>query len=183
MINISISTEVPDFFKSTFNSSKKKFCSFEEYFYSKIPKEIREEFDVLLKQILENYVRDGLTINIPIKGDYILFLDEIYTLEEGFCKKLKDYQKEGIKFVTGIDLVDGYYKDIETGKLASFSNFSSLSKKITESLKLEPLVKLLSSSDIIGDYGRELYQKNQVEELEIYNKWVIHNIQLIKSQI
>jgi hypothetical protein len=63
----------------------------------------------------------------------------------------------------------------------SRSIIKKLSNTIIKLFGIESLIDYLNDNNILKKYVNMIEDKEKIHELELYDKWVIHNLKLIKS--
>jgi hypothetical protein len=175
-----ISTEVPDFFKKIHSNMKVE--SFGEFFLKTVPTEIIAGNDIFIEKIIEDFKKyNYLYVRIAIKGDKVYHNGKHYTMGYNEINEpiLTEYVNNNIISYVELDLLSGYYYDgIEK---ISHSPQMELSNTIIKLFGIESLIDYLNDNNILKKYVNMIEDKEKIHELELYDKWVIHNLKLIKS--
>ena len=78
-----------------------------------------------------------------------------------------------------IDLLNGfYYSGIEKVSQTPQTNMIS---NISKAFLITPLIDYLNYNNILKQYVKIIDDLETTHELELYNKWLLHNLNLIKS--
>ena len=177
---IIISTEVPEFFKRV--HSEIKIEPFGEFFLKNLPEGFKESYESFIYKIIEDFKRyNNIHVRIPVKGDKMFHNGAFYSvdvtdIDNPILVELKNHMD--IPEIE-IDLLDGfYYNGIE--KISQVPQINMI-LNISQAFRITPLIDYLSSNNIVKQYVNLIDKLETAHELELYNKWVIHNLNLIKS--
>jgi hypothetical protein len=206
MINITIQTDVPKFFRNLHIQAIKeqfKLGSIEDFLKSKCSEDFYKEYQWLIEKSIEFRKSTGV-YHIPItqticnnrftlicenhadsfmpninatldfsENSYIINrvrLDEVYKSSGGINNHL--------------NLIDGsYYEGYSTTKLSrtTVEKYDSIYSKFIELNKLQPFINWFDKGSILEEYFNQLNNIENSVELELYNRWLKHNIQIANS--
>lgn len=179
---IIISTEVPEFFKKVHSEIKVE--PFGEFFVKNLPEELKEGYESFIDKIIQDFKRyNNIHIRIPIKGEKMFHNGKLYTVDitdvyNPILVELISNSDINIPEVE-IDLLDGfYYNGIE--KISQVPQIT-IASNISQAFGITPLINYLSSNNIVKQYVNLIDKLQTAHELELYDKWVLHNLNLIKS--
>lgn len=178
---IIISTQVPDFFKKIHSDLKVE--SFGDFFLKIIPVEIMTGNEIFVYKIIEDFKKyNDIYVRIPVRGDKMYHNEKFYSIQlnelrEPHLIEDKNYNS-GIPKVE-LDLLRGYYYD-ELEK-NSHSPQIELADIISKAFGIKSLVDYLNTNNILKQYVNMIENLEISHELQLYDKWVIHNLNLIKN--
>jgi len=177
---IIISTEVPDFFRRVHSNFKVE--PFGEFLLRTIPKEILSGNEIFINKLIDDFKKyNDIYVRIPIKGDKMYHNGKMYSIQISSLGELILTEEKNYYTIpeVEIDLIRGYYYD--SIEKVSHSPQTKIIKDISKALGVDSLIDYLNYNDVLKQYVKIIEDLEISNELELYNKWVIHNLNLIKS--
>ena len=177
---IIISTEVPDFFRKVHSTLKVE--PFGDFLLRTIPKEIISGNEIFINKLIEDFKKyNDIYVRIPIKGDKMYHNGKFYSIQMdtfGEPVLIEDKNYSAIPEIE-IDLLRGYYYD--SIEKISQSPQTDLIKIISKTLGIDSLVDYLNYNNVLKQYVKIIEDLETSYELELYDKWIVHNLNLIKK--
>jgi hypothetical protein len=181
---IIISTEVPDFFRKVHSTLKVE--PFGDFLLRTIPKEIISGNEIFVSKLIEDFKKyNDIYVRIPIKGDIMYHNEKFYSIqidafgEPVLIEVLIENKNYSAIPQIEIDLLRGYYYD--SIEKISHSPQTDLIKTISKALGVDSLVDYLNYNNLLKQYVKIIEDLETSYELELYDKWVVHNLNLIKK--
>lgn len=177
---IIISTQVPDFFRKVHSNIKVE--PFGDFLLRVMPKEISLGNEVFINKLIEDFKKyNDIYLRIPIKGDKMFHNGKFYSVDITDINQRVLIEHKNIYDVpeVEIDLLNGYYYNgIEKISQVPQTNIIS---NISKAFGITSLVDYLNYNNILKQYVRMIDDLETKHELELYDKWLLHNLNLIKS--
>ena len=177
---IIIPTQVPDFFRKVHSNIKVE--PFGDFLLRIIPKEISLGNEIFINKLIEDFKKyNDIYIRIPIKGDKIFHNGKFYSIEITDINQRVLIEQAPLYEIpeVEIDLLNGfYYSGIEKVSQTPQTNMIS---NISKAFLITPLIDYLNYNNILKQYVKMIDDLETTHELELYDKWLLHNLNLIKS--
>lgn len=177
MISINISTEVPKFFRDLHPLVR---LNFKDYFYKFFTEEEVAKHNEFLEKIVSHYNLYGyLGAKYPIKNNFVI-INEAHSYDLMGQEVIKNDVTLNIKDIyTSVDILDGYiYEgDIKASRTQYMSDH--LINDFLSKIEAKTIIDKIISEKIHVKYELENSKKSDEYELDLYNKWIIHNIKLL----
>lgn len=177
---IIISTQVPDFFRKVHSNIKVE--PFGDFLLRIIPKEILLGNEVFINKLIEDFKKyNDIYVRIPIKGDKMFHNGKFYSIDITDVNQpiLIEHQNFYDIPEVEIDLLNGfYYSGIEKVSQTPQTNIIS---NISKAFGITSLIDYLNYNNILKQYVKMIDDLETTHELELYDKWLLHNLKLIKS--
>ena len=177
---IIIPTQVPDFFRKVHSNIKVE--PFGDFLLRIIPKEISLGNEIFISKLIEDFKKyNDVYIRIAIKGDKMFHNGTFYSVD------ITDVNNPILLELTNhtdvpeieIDLLNGYYYDgIE--KISQVPQ-TNMILTISKAFGITSLIDYLNYNNILKQYVKMIDDLETTHELELYDKWLLHNLNLIKS--
>lgn len=204
-ISFQISQEIPEFFrilKKPQLTAEHKVPSFELFVNEYIKKECTLEVFEKYKGIIEHMIicRGTLGLDIlPIPIDsinntnVILIKDKLCACQKvlfgdnhsssKFNFEVLERDVEGWSYGHYLNILDNHLYNSNTGyKITSSANtYSELTNSIIKYFDLQPFIDWYKNSNLFGKYMELVDSQNSQIELELYNEWFNHQVNLLKE--
>jgi hypothetical protein len=177
---IIISTQVPDFFRKVHSNIKVE--PFGDFLLRIIPKEFSLGNEIFISKLIEDFKKyNDIYIRIPIKGDRMFHNGAFYSVDVTDVNNpiLLELENHTDIPEIEIDLLNGYYYNgIE--KISQVPQ-TNMILTISKALGITSLIDYLNNNNILKQYVKMIDDSETTHELEIYDKWLLHNLNIIKS--
>lgn len=177
---IIIPTQVPDFFRKVHSNIKVE--PFGEFFLRMLPKEISLGNEVFINKTIEDFKKyNDIYVRIPIKGDKMFHNGKFYSVNINDVNQPVLVEHNNMYDIPEIeiDLLNGYYYNgIE--KISQVPQINIISN-ISTAFGITSLIDYLNYNNILKQYVKMIDDLEMTHELELYDKWLLHNLNLIKS--
>ena len=177
---IIIPTQVPDFFRKVHSNIKVE--PFGDFLLRIIPKEISLGNEIFISKLIEDFKKyNDIYIRIPIKGDKMFHNGAFYSVDITDINNpiLLELRNHTDVPEIEIDLLNGYYYNgIE--KISQVPQ-TNMILTISKAFGITSLIDYLNYNNILKQYVKMIDDLETTHELELYNKWLLHNLNLIKS--
>lgn len=207
MINITIQTEVPKFFRNLHIQAIKeqfKLGSIEDFLKLKCTEDFYKEYQWIIEKSIEFRKSTGVC-HIPIRqttsnnrltliceNHACVFVQNLnavldfsinpFVIKKFGLHEIPSYYNADMN--NHLNLIDGtYYEGYSTTKAsaASFEKYNSYYNEFIELNKLQPFINWFDKGSILEEYFNQLNNIENSVELELYNRWLKHNIQIANS--
>jgi len=203
MINITITSEVPEWFTMVHASTIEnnfEINSINEFFKKYYPS---ETFYIDYKPIIDNVLRMKINTGvecIPIgifnddyEHNYVVYGDKIYksvavesvdNLGIKYVEKLVEHQNnfKDIKPDLYLNLLDNFLYNNNGRRINnSESYYAYFSNVIIKKFNLSLFIDWYKETEVFKKYSEYISTLESRKKLEMYNLWLKHNIELIKN--
>jgi hypothetical protein len=177
---IIIPTQVPDFFRKVHSNIKVE--PFGDFLLRIMPKEISLGNEIFISKLIEDFKKyNDIYIRIPIKGDKMFHNGTFYSVDITDVNNpiLLELRNHTDVPEIEIDLLNGYYYNgIE--KISQVPQ-TNMILTISKAFGITSLIDYLNYNNILKQYVKMIDDLETTHELELYDKWLLHNLNLIKS--